>query len=227
MEDSMSDRHEKVVPQRDTEKRLFEDEVLETVWELAEQGEVTLTDVVEELRDEGKITRMQDDGLLRIEGDNISFTGEGESRARDIVRRHRLAERLFADVLDLQDYEADACRLEHAISPEVEERICTLLGHPPLCPHGKPIPKGRCCATFTRKVKPLVQSLRDLEVGHAAHVLFITVPAMDRLAAIGLVPGARVRLQQKRPSFVIQIDETTLAIDEDIARGIYVKKPAK
>jgi Fe2+ transport system protein FeoA len=53
--------------------------------------------------------------------------------------------------------------------------------------------------------------------------MFINAPAMDRLSSIGLVPGAVIKLQQKRPSFVIDIDETTIAIDEDIANGIFVK----
>jgi DtxR family Mn-dependent transcriptional regulator len=167
---------------------------------------------------------MKVDGLITIEGNRISFTDPGEQRARDIIRRHRLAERLFNDVLDLSEYEADACRFEHAISSEVEEAICTLLGHPPFCPHNKPIPKGRCCDLYTRKVRPLVQSLRDVEVGKRARVLFITAPSMDRLAAMGLVPGADITLRQKMPSYVVDIGETTMAIDEDIAKGIYVKQ---
>ncbi len=167
---------------------------------------------------------MEAEGLVRIREEKISLTKEGEKRARDITRRHRLAERLFSDVLDLKEFEADACRLEHAISPEVEEAICTFLGHPPTCPHGKPIPRGNCCKLYTRKVRPLVISLRDLEVGALVKVMFISAPAMDRLSSIGLVPGAVIKLQQKRPSYVLNIDEATIAIDEDIATGIYVKQ---
>lgn len=207
-----------------TEKSLFEDEALETIWEIREGGEVNFQEVVKELGEEQKIRCMQDDGLIAIEGGTIGFTDRGERRARDIIRRHRLAERLFNDVLDLKDFEADACRFEHAISPEVEEAICTLLGHPPFCPHEKPIPKGKCCDLYTRKVRPLVQSLRDIDVGKSARVLFITTPSMDRLAAMGLVPGADITLHQKMPSYVVDIGETTMAIDEDIARGIYVKQ---
>jgi DtxR family Mn-dependent transcriptional regulator len=207
-----------------TEKSHFEDEALETIWEIREEKAVYLKEVVKELGEEGKIRCMQDDNLITLDGDIISFTEQGERRARDIIRRHRLAERLFNDVLDLSEYEEDACRFEHAISPEVEEAICTLLGHPPFCPHEKPIPKGRCCDLYTRKVRPLVQSLRDVEVGKTARVLFITAPSMDRLAAMGLVPGADITLNQKMPSYVVEIGATTMAIDEDIAKGIYVKQ---
>ncbi|MBI4824095.1 MAG: metal-dependent transcriptional regulator [Nitrospirae bacterium] len=207
-----------------TEKSLFEDEAFETIWELAEAGDVMLDDVIEEVGSKAGILMMQDDGWLIIKDDKVYLTDEGRARARDITRRHLLAERLFADVLDLKDYEEDACRFEHAISPGVEEAICTLLGHPPTCPHGRQIPRGNCCKLYAKKVSPLVQSISDIEVGGSAKVVFINAPAMDRLATMGLVPGAVVKLLQKRPSYVLSIDETTLAIDEDIARGIYVKR---
>ncbi len=208
----------------EAERRFFVDEALQTIWELRELGEVTLSEVVEDVGNKPWVVEMEAEGLIRIREEKISLTGEGEKRARDITRRHRLAERLFRDVLDLKEFEADACRLEHAISPEVEEAICTFLGHPPTCPHGKPIPRGNCCKLYTRKVRPLVISLRDLEVGAVVKVMFISAPAMDRLSSIGLVPGAVIKLQQKRPSYVLNIDETTIAIDEDIATGIYVKQ---
>ena len=77
-----------------------------------------------------------------------SFTPKGEARARDVIRRHRLAERLFMDVLSIRDereIESSACKFEHILSPEVTDRMCTLLGHPTACPHGSPIPQGECC----------------------------------------------------------------------------------
>lgn len=207
-----------------TEKSMFEDEVLEAIWELAEDGEVNFIDLINEIGHEKEVLDMQKDGLIIVKEDKIYFTEKGRYRARDITRRHLLAERLFADVLALNDYEDDACLFEHAISPEVEDAICTFLGHPPTCPHGRAIPKGNCCRVFTKEVKPLVQSLTDIEVGTTAKVVFITTPAMEKLTAIGLVPGETVKLQQKKPSYVIGIEETTLAIDEEIAKGIYVKQ---
>jgi DtxR family Mn-dependent transcriptional regulator len=207
-----------------TEKSIFEDEALESIWEMREKsGEVRLPTLVEEMGSEEGVLQMQKDALIEIHDGKVYLTEDGNCRARDITRRHLLAERLFADVLDLKDYEEDACRFEHAISPGVEEAICTFLGHPPTCPHGRPIPRGTCCKLYARKVQPLVQSLKGMEVGKAAKVLFINAPAMDRLASIGLVPGVVIKLNQKKPSYVIDIDETTMAIDEDIARGIFVK----
>jgi DtxR family Mn-dependent transcriptional regulator len=211
----------------------FEDEVLESIWEMRELDGKVLYDhlkkTMEDVEPMGhksnteRMDIMEDKGLYSVEGSEVRLSEQGESRARDIIRRHRLAERLFADVLDLQNFEADACRLEHALSHESEQAICTLLGHPPRCPHGKEIPKGACCAVFTRKVSPLTQRLSDIEVGKHARVLFIQGASVDRLGTMGLVPGTTVRLNQKKPAFVIEIDETTVAIDLDIAEGIYVK----
>lgn len=212
-----------------TERSHFEDEALESIWEIREKkGEVLLSELVKdlgsELGSEEDILAMQDAALIIITDGKVALTEDGNCRAKDVTRRHLLAERLFADVLDLVDYEEDACRFEHVISSEVEEAICTFLGHPPTCPHGRPIPRGQCCKLYKSKVRPLVQGLRDMEVGKNARVVFINAPAMDRLASVGLVPGTVIRLQQKRPSYVIEIDETTMAIDEDIARGIFVKQ---
>ncbi|MBM4141809.1 MAG: metal-dependent transcriptional regulator, partial [Nitrospira sp.] len=207
-----------------TEKSLFEDEALETIWELAENGEVNLADLINEVRNEKGVLDMQKDGLIIIKEGKVYFTEEGRRRAKDITRRHLLAERLFADVLALNDYEEDACLFEHAISPEVEEAICTFLGHPPTCPHGRAIPRGKCCKLYAKEVKPLVRPLTDIEVGTNAKVVVITTPAMERLTSIGLMPGEIVKLLQKKPSYVISVEETTIAIDEEIAKGIYVKK---
>lgn len=216
---------ERIKAEHDSEKTQFEDETLESIWEFSERRkEVTLESLNQDVKNEKGILEMVADRLITIKDGVVEFTEEGRRRARDITRRHRLAERLFADVLALTDYEKDACRFEHAISPEVEEAICTLLGHPPICPHGRPIPRGNCCKLYMRKVTPLVVSLSDAEVGAPYKVVFLRTPMIDRLASIGLVAGSVVKLQQKKPSFVFKVDETTIAIEEEVAKGIFVKK---
>jgi len=83
------------------------------------------------------------DGSLVIE-----FTARGRQRAADIIRRHRLAERLFTETLNMQDeseVEQQACKFEHILSPDATDRICSFLGHPRTCPHGSAIPPGPCC----------------------------------------------------------------------------------
>jgi putative ABC transport system ATP-binding protein len=80
----------------------------------------------------------------------IYFTEKGRKRAEDIIRRHRLAERLFVHTFRLDDEQEvaeQACRFEHILSPEATDSICSFLGHPRTCPHGSPIPAGPCCTT--------------------------------------------------------------------------------
>jgi putative ABC transport system ATP-binding protein len=78
----------------------------------------------------------------------VELTSRGRQRAADVIRRHRLAERLFTDSLALEsesEIEQQACKFEHILSPEATDKICTFLGHPKTCPHGAPIPAGQCC----------------------------------------------------------------------------------
>src|SRR5436309_12353356 len=82
----------------------------------------------------------------------VELTTRGRQRAADIIRRHRLAERLFTDSLALDsetEIEQQACKFEHILSPETTDKICTFLGHPRTCPHGAPIPPGACCGKQT------------------------------------------------------------------------------
>jgi putative ABC transport system ATP-binding protein len=78
----------------------------------------------------------------------VELTPRGRQRAADIIRRHRLAERLFTDSLALDsesEIEQQACKFEHILSTEATDKICSFLGHPRTCPHGAPIPPGPCC----------------------------------------------------------------------------------
>jgi len=208
------------------------EELLEEIWTLKEEGKSFLSDLLEFTKEDDArqvVDYMVKHGLITLRGEEIELTGEGEAIAREIVRRHRLAERLLSDVLEVSESlaESHACEFEHLLSPEVTDSVCTFLGHPPTCPHGKPIPRGECCAKFRRELSPLVLPLTELEVGSQAKIVFITPKShatLDRLGSMGIIPGSRLRLHQKRPAFVIRVGETDLAIDEEIARQIYVKR---
>lgn len=126
------------------------DHLLERIWMCGEEG----TDAkVERIRTPGpsdaarSLGRMADLKLVEMRDADVLLTETGSRRARDVVRRHRLAERLFKDTFAIDDSEAhtQACKFEHIISPELDQRICTFLGHPKTCPHGNPIPPGDCC----------------------------------------------------------------------------------
>jgi putative ABC transport system ATP-binding protein len=94
----------------------------------------------------------------------VELTPRGRQRAADIIRRHRLAERLFTDSLALDsesEIEQQACKFEHILSPEATDKICSFLGHPRTCPHGAPIPPGPCCGR-TAELAGAYQSKSEL-----------------------------------------------------------------
>jgi len=209
------------------------DELLELIWTQREDGKDSLTDllkITEEENPEDAVKTMTHEGLVKITGDSIIFTEKGEIRAKGIIRRHRLAERLFTELFLIEDdakIESNACEFEHILSPEVTESVCTFLGHPPTCPHGRPVPRGKCCEKFHKEMKPLVTPLNELQPGEEGRIVFIAPKnhaRLDRLSIMGIIPGSIIRLHQKRPSYVLEIGETTLAVDSDIAKEIYVKR---
>ncbi len=217
-----------------TDQKIVE-EVLEFVWTQREAGkdsiaELLKVDEVKEAKADMTVLRaLENDGLVHIKDDTITLAPKGEKMAETIVRRHRLAERLLTEVLEIEGraVEENACSFEHSLSPAVTDSICTLLGHPPTCPHGLPIPRGECCRKFKVDVRPLVQPLRDMEIGQTGRIVFIMPSShsrLDRLSSLGIVPGTVIKLHQRQPSFVIEIGETTLAIDKDITKEIYVRR---
>jgi putative ABC transport system ATP-binding protein len=93
----------------------------------------------------------------------VELTARGRQRAADIIRRHRLAERLFTDSLAMDsesEIEQQACKFEHILSPEATDKICAFLGHPRTCPHGAPIPPGPCCGRKAEFVEAATKSSR-------------------------------------------------------------------
>jgi putative ABC transport system ATP-binding protein len=135
------------------------DHLLEQIWICGEEGKPAQVEKLRASGTQGKLpvvpeepaarvlSRMSDLRLVALNDGEAQLTPAGSQRARDVVRRHRLAERLFKDTFSIDETEADtqACRFEHIISPELDQRICTFLGHPATCPHGNPIPPGDCC----------------------------------------------------------------------------------
>jgi DtxR family Mn-dependent transcriptional regulator len=208
------------------------DEALELLWVLDEEGHHNLNRFRLSSEDDevdAVISVLKKEGLVNISGDAISFTDEGHARSRALIRRLRLAERLFSEVFEMRDETviADACKMEHILSQELTDSVCTFLGHPQTCPHGKRIPRGECCKKYKVEVEPVVTRLSEFEVGSKGRITFI-VPAkpsrLSKLNSLGITAGSIIRLLQRNPSYDIQIDETTVAIDPEIAKEIYVKK---
>jgi len=208
------------------------DELLELIWTLREKGVSDLDHLLGTTQDaEAKsiLRLMIKDDLFQMEENRIFLKERGEEKAREIIRRHRLTERLLTEIFEMseEEVEEEACKLEHILSPGVTESVCTFLGHPPTCIHGKPIPRGECCAKFKKEMKPLVIPLEELGLGEEGRIVFIAPKShqrLDRLSTLGIVPGSIVRMHQKNPSHILQIGETSLALDRDIVKDIYVKR---
>ncbi len=209
------------------------EELAETIWNLEEEGRDRVEDLGRGRDAEGLdalLERACGLGLARLAGDRVALTPSGRALAERQVRRHRLAELLLSTVLEVHDDEAverNACVMEHVLGPAVTESVCAFLGHPKFCPHGKPIPPGPCCRSFSQAIEPLVQPLMRLGVGSLARIVYIVprdAERLSRLSGLGVVPGATLRLQQKAPAAVLKLGETTLALDPEIAGEIYVKK---
>lgn len=208
------------------------EEVLERLWTLREQGVTAPPDLAGETFDIDPAAAVADAcrrGWVAVRDDHLELTAAGEERAAGVIRRHRLAERLLFDVIrvDAVAMEAGACELEHThvLSEEATDRICAFLGHPPSCPHDRPIPRGRCCARFTDELRPLVTPLSAGTIGADYRIVFIASRShrrLDRLCALGVVPGARLRLHQRLPAFIVRAGGTDIALEPAIAADIFV-----
>jgi DtxR family transcriptional regulator, Mn-dependent transcriptional regulator len=205
-------------------------EVLEAVWILEEQGAGTIDEVIRNAAikvSEGLLIALSNEGLIAMDAGRVRLLPKGRQLAEQIIRRHRLAERLICDVLGAQveDSEAAACEYEHLLAEGITNSICTLLGHPRYCPHNKPIPEGDCCRQARDEVKPIVVSCDQLRVGESARVAYFSArehSRMLKLSALGISPGISVKLIQKWPAYVVQCEETEIALEPEVAKNIYV-----
>ena len=211
------------------------EEILEAVWTAAEEDAHSIDAIRQRCPipvEETDLLALQTRHMLTRDGVDqsvVTLSKEGERTARGVVRRHRLAVSLFGMVLDMDaaQREAIACEVEHTLLPEVEEAICTLLGHPTTTPDGFAIPTGSCCASKQSVATTVIAKLTDLapgERGRITHIRANDPSRFRRLTAFGLRPGTVVEVRQHTPSFCIRYDGTELAIDEEIAEDIYTAK---
>ncbi len=209
-----------------------QEEILEAIWCAAENKQYSIDAIKKRCMvefTESDLSELEDKDLIVSNGDKFLFSNEGKMRAEAIMRRHRLAEVLVFSILKLRNsaMEKVACQVEHRLVSEVEESICTLLGHPEICPDGKPIPKGKCCERRLRAVSNTVVSLNELKPSEKGKITYIKPSShsnLHQLMSIGLQPGIAVTVHRTNPAFCIKFENTELAIDEEIAKNIFVWK---
>ena len=201
-------------------------EQLERLWMAEEDGQAGLpvtehrAGSVHDLLDGAWI--VQDRGIWKL-------TASGREEAARAIRRHRLGEVLLADVLNGDQNQVDdqACRLEHVLFDGLDESICTLLEHPRFCPHGKVIPPGDCCREKRARTEAEIAPLIELQPGQMGQVAFIQMGnpgRLEKLMAMGVLPGGSIKLLRASPTFVFESGYSQFAVDEVIASGIYVRR---
>ena len=173
------------------------------------------------------LAEAEEQGIVERDGEKYRFTESGLPAGRDVLRRHRLAECLLSDVLAVKsdELETDACEFEHILQPGLEERICVLLGHPSTCPHGSRIPPGECCEKAREDQILEVTPLCDGRPGADGVVAYLSTRdnrEVQKMMAMGILPGVRVSLVRRFPSYVLQVGYTQFTLDHTLAEKIYV-----
>ncbi len=207
----------------------LEEEFLEAVWTALEQDKSRIDDIAQESDEDilPALEKLEEKGYVCRKGEIVVLTPIGEEAARGIVRCHRLGECLVWQGLrtNSQRMEKAACAFEHILLPEIVDSICVLLGHPKFCPHGKPVPPGRCCKEAWASVGQALVSISDLEPGTSATIACLRPddPAkVQRLLALGLLPGRTVTVQKTEPALLLVVGASQLAIDAEMAAQVFV-----
>jgi len=209
------------------------EEYLETIYKLEQEvSPVTTSALAEQLGiSPASVSEMAgklaEQGLVTREPyKGVSLTPAGQAQALVVIRRHRLWERFLTDVLGLSwdQVHEEACRLEHATSPLVEERLAQLLGEPETCPHGHPMP--------TASGEMAVEAgypLSELTVGQKARILRVPegdVALLQYLATLELEPQATVRVEAVAPfqgPLTVQVGEARHVLGRELASQIVVR----
>lgn len=157
----------------------------------------------------------------------VKLTEKGRRIASNVLRRHRLAERFLTDILhlDWSKVHDAACKLEHALSPEILNPLENALGHPKTCPHGNPIPT-LTGITIEEESKPLT----DLNPGESGVVVKIVdekTSTLKVLDSLGLIPGSYVEVEKKESSvgpLDIQVEGKRHTVERTLAGHVHVKQ---
>ncbi|MDD7836861.1 MULTISPECIES: metal-dependent transcriptional regulator [Paenarthrobacter] len=217
---------------------------LRTILELEEENIVALrARIAERLRHSGPtvsqtIGRMERDGLVIVSNDrHLELTEVGRKRATEVMRKHRLAERLLADVigLDWAYVHDEACRWEHVMSERVERRLYELLEHPTESPYGNPIPGLEALGGLTGQQFPRIDvNLLQAMDGYAsdsrvvitrlAEPIQVEPELLTQLDEGGIRPGAPVSLERVGEYISVRVPgiEGALELPPEVAAHVFV-----
>jgi DtxR family transcriptional regulator, Mn-dependent transcriptional regulator len=226
---------------------------LRTVFELEEEGIVPLrARIAERLAQSGPtvsqtVARMERDGLLHVAGDRqLSLSEHGRTLATRVMRKHRLAECLLVNVIELpwEEVHIEACRWEHVISEHVERRLFELLGYPVRCPHGNVIP-GLDELGLPAAAKEEINGSLDggdeamtnvasreptpVVVQRISEQIQSDLALMLKLKRTGIQPGREVMLAASDDGVRVTCDESAdgaeAELPREIAAHVFVSRP--
>ncbi|MFM6980529.1 MAG: metal-dependent transcriptional regulator [Micrococcales bacterium] len=218
---------------------------LRTILELEEEGQVPMrARISERLQQSGPtvsqtVARMERDGLVKVSDDrHLELTDTGRSEAVAVMRKHRLAERLLADVIGL-DWELvheEACRWEHVMSETVERKILELIRDPHLSPYGNPIPGleelglGRS-EEFTTGVESIAaldqNALKPVyKLVRIGEPLQVDTDLLVDLKEQGILPGANVNICHDAGRWIIWAEgrKDGESFEPELAMHLFVEK---
>ena len=218
---------------------------LRTILELEEEGQIPLRARIAERLDQSgptvsqTVARMERDGLVVVTGDrHLELTNEGRREAIAVMRKHRLAERLLADVIGLEWelVHEEACRWEHVISEQVERKILALISTPDISPYGNPIPGlDELGLKMNPTFKDGVISVVDLPRAIAEQSSFVLrrigeplqvdIGLLTQLKDLGIIPGAEISLEFGEKSVLVAQKglKEGLSVDLDLALHLFVE----
>lgn len=157
----------------------------------------------------------------------VTLTEKGKQIALDVIRRHRLTERLLTDILrmDWSKVHELACKLEHDVTEDVIKPLGKILGHPKTCPHGNPIPT-KCGGIIEEETKPLID-LKPQETGIIVKIVEEKSELLRYLDSLGIEPGTSIkiekRIKSKKTEF-LQLKNIDTPLSLNIASSIWVRK---
>jgi DtxR family Mn-dependent transcriptional regulator len=215
------------------------EEYLEAIWELEEEGtQVIQARLAEHLGHAAPtvsetVRRLRADGFVKVDGRILKLTPAGRERAESVVRKHRLAERFLLDVIGIPWHKThiEACRWEHVMSDEVEQRLIAILDNPTTCAHGNPIPG-------LYRPGGELHPLADTDPGDKVRLERVTeqvevdLDALVYLDTHGFIPGVAAQVRSKAPdgTLTLELDvdtgegAATIALGPALARQLFVER---
>jgi len=209
------------------------EECLEYIYKLGKEKQVKTTLLAEATGYPAStittlLSRLSKRGLVEYQAfKGARLTEKGRRLALEVIRRHRLSERMLTDILEMdwEDAHREACQLEHAISTHVARRLEEVLGYPKTCPHGNPIPdeEGRM---------PDIEGELLSQVSIPGEVVVVGVvdedPSLLRnLRLTGILPGRRILVEGKSSldgSLLLKIGKERVPLSKALSEKIRVRR---